>query len=204
MPCLTRSIPRSATLGLSACIYFSSVVFCLGAYQNGSTPPAVPEDYRIGPSDVLAIQVWKEPEVSVPDIVVRVDGKISMPLLGDVDAAGMKPVELQSALVEKLANFINSPVVAVSVKAINSRKVYVIGGVHKEGPLNLTRPMTVLQALNEAGGFVDFARKGRIYVLRKIDGKEQRLPFDYNAVVKGKKLEQNIVLMPDDTIVVPN
>ncbi len=167
------------------------------------SPNALPEAYRIGAGDVLQIAVWKEPEASVPTVVVRVDGKVSLPLIGEVDAAGYTPVELEKVLVEKFSTYIKNPTVTVIAATINSKKVYVVGGVKKEGPVPLVRPMTVLQALNEAGGLVDFAKKRKIYVLRNENGKQAKLPFDYQQVIKGERLEQNVVLLPDDTIIVP-
>jgi polysaccharide export outer membrane protein len=151
----------------------------------------------------LQVVVWKEPDASVPAAVVRVDGKISMPLIAEVDAAGVTPAELEKTLVTSLSKFINHPVVTVIVAAVNSRKVYVVGGVRKEGPILLARPMTVLQAINEAGGLADYARKKKIYVLRNENGRQLKLPFDYEAVTRGERLEQNIALLPDDTIIVP-
>ena len=177
---------------------------CLAADQKRPPVPAVPDDYRIGAGDVLGVLVWREPDASVPEVAVRVDGKITMPLVGDVAAAGLVPTELQASLTEKLSRYINQPVVSVVVKEINSRRIYVTGGVRKEGPISLIRPMTVLQAINEAGGFSEWAKKSKIYVLRKADGKQVKLRFDYKAFLRGKNLEQNIVLMPDDTVVVPD
>ena len=177
---------------------------CLAADQKRPAVPAVPDDYRIGAGDVLGVLVWREPDASVAEVAVRVDGKITMPLIGDVPAAGLVPTELQASLTEKFSRYINQPVVSVAVKAINSRWVYVTGGVHKEGPISLVRPMTVLQAINEAGGFSEWAKKGKIYVLRKAEGKQVKLPFDYKAFLRGKNVEQNILLMPGDTVVVPD
>lgn len=167
------------------------------------SPTVLPEAYRIGAGDVLQIAVWREPEASVPAAVVRVDGKISVPLIDEVDAAGYTPVELEKLLGERFSKYIKNPVVTVIAATINSKRVYVVGGVKKEGPISLIRPMTILQALNEAGGLVDFARKRKIYVLRNENGKQVKLPFDYQTVLKGEHLEQNIELLPDDTIVVP-
>jgi polysaccharide biosynthesis/export protein len=163
----------------------------------------LPEGYQIGAGDVLQILVWREADASVPEAVVRVDGKITLPLIGDVEAAGLAPVELQDLLIKQLSRYLTNPVVTVITKEINSRKVYVAGNVKKEGPIPLIQPMTVLQALNEAGGLGDWASKKKIYVLRNTGGKQVRLPFDYKAVIKGQHLEQNIVVMPNDTIVVP-
>ena len=175
---------------------------CLQA-RGLSLPTVLPEAYRIGAGDVLQIAVWREPEASVPAAVVRVDGKISVPLIDEVDAAGYTPLELEKVLGDRFSKYIKNPVVTVIAATINSKRVYVVGGVKKEGPIPLVRPMTVLQALNEAGGLVDFARKRKIYVLRNENGKQVKLPFDYQTVLKGEHLEQNIELLPDDTIVVP-
>jgi len=196
-------IPRRIRRSTAACALMSLGWLCFAADQKVPAGAAFPEDYRIGVGDVLAVAVWREPEASVPETVVRVDGRIALPLIGDLVAAGLTPAELQSSFAEKLSQYIRQPVVAVVVKAINSRRIYVVGAVRKEGPINLIRPMTVLQAIDEAGGLADFAKKSKIYVLRTVDGKQVKLPFDYKAVVKGSHLEQNIVLMPDDTIFVP-
>jgi polysaccharide export outer membrane protein len=174
-----------------------------GAQQSGAKEPVSPDEYRVGAGDVLQILVWREPDASLPETIVQADGKISVPLIGEVEAAGLTVEELQKSLVEKMDRYIHNAVVTVHAKQINSRKVYVMGAVKKEGPILLMRPMTVLQALNEAGGFTEFAKKKKIYILRKVDGKQQKLPFDYTEVVKGKNLQQNITLMLDDTIVVP-
>ncbi len=174
----------------------------LAAQQQGASKD-LPEGYRIGAGDVLQIVVWREPDASLPDTVVRSDGKISVPLVGEVVAAGLTPEQLKDSLVEKFSHYINNPVVSVHPRQINSRKVYVLGKVKKEGPIPLIRPMTVLQALDEAGGLAEWANKKKIYVLRKDNGKQVKLPFDYRAVIKGQQLDQNIALLPDDTIIVP-
>jgi len=171
--------------------------------QETSKDSALPGEYRIGAGDVLQIVVWREPDASLPGATVRVDGKITVPLIGEVNAAGLTPTELKDLLVEKFSHYINNPVVTVDAREIHSRKIYLVGNVKKEGPVPLSQPMTVLQAINEAGGLGDWANKKKIYVLRKIDGKQVKLPFDYSAVIKGQHLEQNITLLPDDTIVVP-
>src|ERR1700678_3211376 len=181
----------------------AACLFVASAQDKGPKAPAPPEGYRIGAGDVLQILVWKEPDNSLPDAMVRVDGKISAPLIGDVDVAGLTIEQLQTSPVTKLSHYLNSPVVTVYAKQINSRKVYVLGTVKKEGPIPLLRPMTVLQALVEAGGLGEWANRKKIYVLRTVNGKQTKLMFDYGAVIKGKHLEQNIALQPDDTIIVP-
>ena len=169
-----------------------------------ASSPVAPNDpdYKIGPQDVLTITVWKEPDVS-REVPVRPDGKISLPLLNDVDAAGLTPMQLASSLTESLKKFISSPQVTVIVKEINSRRVYVIGEVVRAGTFPLLPKMTVLQIVSSCGGFTQFANPKKIYVLRTKDGKQTKIPFNYKEVVSGKNPEQNIELQPGDTVVVP-
>ena len=163
----------------------------------------VPENYQIGAGDVLQISVWKEPDASVPSVVVRPDGRITMPMLKEVPVIGMTPAEAEKAITDKLVNFISAADVTVIVKEINSKKVYVVGAVKKEGPISYTYRMTILQALSEAGGLTDYAKKKKIYVLRHEGGRDYQLPFDYDAALRGERMELNIPLMPGDTLVVP-
>ena len=182
------------------------------AEKNGTEdPPAeadknrgVPDDYKIGAGDVLQIAVWKEPDVSVPAVVVRSDGKVAMPLLKEVDVLGLTPKQAEQKITEQLAKYIHGVDVTIVVTAVNSKKIYLIGAVKKEGPLPIQYRMTVLQALTEAGGLTDYAKKKKIYVLRNEDGKQYRLPFNYDAVIKGEQMEQNIWLQAGDTVVVPH
>lgn len=168
-----------------------------------SQPAAtVDADYKIGPQDVLRIDVWKEPDIS-RTIPVRPDGKISLPLLNDVQAAGITAMQLAESLRVSLSKYLNSPQVTVTVTEINSRRVYITGEVARAGALPLLPNMTVLQALSSAGGFTQFAKLKNIYVLRTEDGKQVKHPFNYKEVVKGNLPEQNILLQPGDTIVVP-
>lgn len=169
----------------------------------GTVNRGVPDDYQIGAGDVLEINVWKEPDASVRGVVVRPDGKISMPLLKEVSVVGLTPVELEKLITGRLTDLINSPDVTIVVTGINSKKIYVQGKVKKEGPIPYTYRMTVMQALSEAGGLTDYAKKKGIYVLRNENGKEFRLPFDYAAVLKGQHMELNVQLVPGDMIVVP-
>ena len=171
--------------------------------HSGPRAMNVPPDYRIGAGDVLQIIVWKEPDASVPAVVVRADGKITVPLLKEVHVAGMTPAELEKMLAERLGQIVLGADVTVVPRDISSVKIYLLGGVRKEGPVLLTRTMTVLQAITEAGGLSEYAKRKKIYVLRNQNGKQVRLPFDYNAVIRGEHIEQNVMLMPDDTIVVP-
>jgi len=158
-------------------------------------------DYVIGADDTLHISVWKEPELS-ETLPVRPDGKISMPLLNDVTAAGLTPLQLKDSITEKLKKYVADPRVTVVVTGMNSRRVFVTGEVNHTGPMNLLPHMTMLQALAQAG-FTQFANPKAIYLLRTENGKQQKIPFNYKEVVKGNHPEQNIELKPGDTIVVP-
>lgn len=161
----------------------------------------VGSDYVIGADDTLHISVWKEPDLT-ETLPVRPDGKISMPLLNDVTAAGLTPLQLKDTITEMLKKYIADPRVTVVVTGMNSRRVFVTGEVTHTGPMNLLPHMTVLQALAQAG-FTQFANPKAIYLLRTQNGKQQKLPFNYKDVVKGNHPEQNIELRPGDTIVVP-
>jgi len=164
----------------------------------------VADDYRIGEGDILQISVWRQPEASVESAVVRPDGKVSMPLIKEISIAGLTPIQAEKAVREQMSSFINVPDVAVVVKEIHSKKVYVVGAVNKPGPLPYTYQMTVLQAISEASGLTDYAKRKKIYVLRKEGTKETRLPFNYDAVIKGEHTEQNVQLQAGDTLVIPN
>ncbi len=158
-------------------------------------------DYVIGADDVLHISVWKETDLT-NTLPVRPDGKISMPLLDDVQAAGLTPMQLANSLTEKLKKFIADPRVTVVVTQMNSQRIYVLGEVTHTGAMTLTPNMTVLQAIASAG-FTQFANTKGIYVLRTEGGKQQKFPFNYKQVVKGEAMNENIELKPGDTIVVP-
>jgi len=161
----------------------------------------VAPDYVIGADDTLHISVWKEPELT-ETLPVRPDGKISMPLLNDVTAAGLTPLQLRDEITERLKKYIADPRVTVVVTGMNSRRVFATGEVLHTGPMTLLPHMTVLQALAQAG-FSQFANPKAIYLLRVENGKQQKIPFNYKEVVKGNHPEQNIELKPGDTIVVP-
>lgn len=167
-------------------------------HQPANTDP----NYVIGGQDVLDISVWKEPDLtrSVP---VRPDGKISLPLLNDVQAAGLTPSQLAAQITESLKKFVTNPQVTVIVSAINSQRVYILGEVNRAGAYPLLPQMNVLQALSSAGGFTQFANPKKIYVMRTTNGKQEKYPFNYNNVIKGKDADENIVLLPGDTIVIP-
>lgn len=159
-------------------------------------------DYIIGPEDSLSINVWKEAELSHA-VQVRPDGKISLPLLNDLQAAGLSPQQLAASITEKLRKFISEPQVTVIVTSILSRRIYIMGEVAKPGAVPLLHGMTVLQALSGSGAFSQFADTRKIYILRNENGKQVKYSFNYKEVIKGRHTEQNIELKPGDTIVVP-
>jgi polysaccharide export outer membrane protein len=172
--------------------------------QAAPAPEGEPSEYRIGAGDVLRISVWKEPDASVDGVAVRFDGKISLPLVKEIQVIGLTPRELEELLAREFSRyFLSSPEVSVIVKEINSQKIYLVGGVVRPGSILLRTPMTVLQVLAEAGGLTDYAKRKKIYLLRKNGDKESRILFNYEAVLRGDNPEQNIPVRPGDTIVVP-
>ncbi|HZP07540.1 MAG TPA: polysaccharide biosynthesis/export family protein [Terracidiphilus sp.] len=161
-------------------------------------------NFVIGNSDLLSINVWNEPDLKQQSIPVRSDGKISLPLIGDVQAAGLTPLQLQQDIATKLRSYITQPDVTVIVQQINSQKYNILGRVIKPGSYSLSATTTVLDAIAQAGGFQDFAKQKDIYILRaNANGGQTRIAFNYKDVIRGKHPEQNIRLEPHDTIVVP-
>lgn len=169
-----------------------------------AAPKAATQDpnYVIGPQDVLDISVWKEPELT-RELPVRPDGKISIPLLSDVQAAGLTPTQLAAKVSTDLKKFVTNPQVTVIVTQINSQRVYILGEVGRAGAYPLLPQMTVLQALSSAGGLTLFANSKKIYVLRQVNGKSEKYAFNYREVLGGKRTDENIELKAGDTIVVP-
>jgi polysaccharide biosynthesis/export protein len=170
---------------------------------EGASIKAHDASFIIGNSDVLAISVWKEPDLT-KTVPVRSDGKISLPLVGEMQAAGRTPMQLEGEITDKLKSFITSPVVSVLVQQVNSKKFNILGEVVKPGSYSISVAPTVIDAIATAGGFRDFAKKTGVYILRKgPDGREMRLSFNYKEFVKGKNPEQNVRLEPNDSIIVP-
>jgi len=159
-------------------------------------------EYKIGAQDVLKIDVWKEDQLS-RTVPVRPDGKITLPLLNDVQAAGLSPMQLSLTIRDGLKKYLNEPQVSVTVTEINSRRIYVTGEVVRAGAYPLFPDMTVLQALSTSGGFTQFARVKSIYLLRTESGKQVKHPFNYKDAISGNKPQDNLVLEPGDVIVVP-
>ena len=158
--------------------------------------------YRIGPGDELEILVWREPDVS-RTVQVRPDGRISLPLVDDIQAAGKTPLELKRDISEALASFVDNPSVYVLLQGNGSKKIYVLGKVQEPGEFILEKRITVLQAIALAGGFVEWAKKDDIVIVRNQNGEQERLEFDFDDVISGDEIEKNIELIPDDVVVVP-
>ena len=173
---------------------FSWVVLSMAQQEN--------PDYLIGPNDILNIHVWREPELT-RDVTVTPDGRITFPLIGNIMAQGKTVTELKEIIAEKLKNFVTAPEVTVIVNESRSRIIYVIGQVNTPGPYPLAPSMTVLQALSAAGGFSEWADTKNIMIVRRQDGKDIQLRFNHKKFISGKDLKQNILLKPNDTVVVP-
>jgi polysaccharide biosynthesis/export protein len=159
-------------------------------------------NYVIGPEDELIISVWKEPDIS-RTVPVRPDGKISIALLNDVQATGRTPMQLGSDITEKLKNFISEPQVTVIVTKINSQRIFVVGEVQRTGSYTLLPNMSAVDAISSAGGFTPFAKRTKIYIVRKEDGKTISIPFNYKQVVRNHRSELDVPLKPGDRVVVP-
>ena len=172
--------------------------------QTATPTPAVAsaaDSYVIGASDVLKITVWKQPALS-GSLLVRPDGMVSMPLLGDVQASGLTPMQLGAQIATKLEKFMQAPEVSVVLTEINSKVIYLLGEVGKKGPVKMTPGMTLLEAISRGDGLTDFANSKKIYILRDEAGKHQKIPVHYKQALKGDP-DSNLALQPGDTIVVP-
>lgn len=215
MSSLSFTLVRPTLVG---CIFFAVVSAMgsdgarpVGALDSTQASPAsqsakatAGSDYIIGPSDVLSIDVWKDTELTRAAVLVRPDGKISLPLIGELEVSGLTALTVQHLIVQKLKEYISNPQVAVIVQEVKSRAYTVLGKIAHPGSFPLGKPTTVLEAIAIAGGFQDFAKSNKIYILRPVDGgSTKRLPFDYKNVIKGRHLEENVTLMNGDTIVVP-
>lgn len=179
------------------------------ASSAGKTVFAAPKskgeekNYTLGYGDVIDVLVWKEPDFTVENIVVRLDGKITLPLVNDIRAQGQTPRQLKAHLEIVLRKYIESPVVTVLLKEARSRRFYILGEIAQTGEYALTKELTVLQAFALAGGFTEWARKKEIFVLRRGEGKDTVIPVNYLDIISGKDLKGNLVIQADDTIVVP-
>ena len=186
------------------------------APQSGPLPPKAPwrpaasasdvqaiPDYVIGPDDVLSVMFWRDANMSTSEVLVRPDGKISLPLLNDIQAAGLTPEQLRDKLEVKASGYIADPTATILVRQINSRRVYVTGRVASPGQYQLPTSMTVLQLIAMAGGLQEFAKSKEIVVVRTDEGNTKSLRFNYDDVVKQKNLHQNVALKPGDIVIVP-
>lgn len=215
-----KNISGRILIALSVCVLLSCVMWSqakpgsaavsnnpitpANGNPSSSAPPA-PHDntYVIGKDDVLAVNVWKEPEIS-RSVPVRSDGKISLPLVGEIQAAGETPLKLEQGIAARLKSYIEEPEVTVIVQEIKSQNYNILGMVNKAGSFPLLGSITVLDAIAAAGGFKDFAKQKNIYILRQNpDGSQSRLPFNYKEVIKGHNSAQNVMVQARDTIVVP-
>jgi polysaccharide biosynthesis/export protein len=206
MTTLANSFSKCCLVVVSGGLLLTSCLWAQSANPSSDTSPASKghdNSFIIGDDDVLSINVWKEPDIS-KSVPVRSDGKISLPLVGEVQAAGDTPLKLEQEIAARLKNYISEPEVTVMVQQVNSQKFNILGQINKPGSYPLTNSPTVLDAIAVAGGFRDFAKQKSIYVLRQnTDGTQTRLPFNYKEVVKGQNTAQNIKLQPRDTVVVP-
>lgn len=168
---------------------------------TGAPASHLPE-YRIGPGDVLGVLFWRDKELTT-DVVVRPDGRISLPVMNEMDVVGLSTEDLRARITERARKYVADPIVSVVVRQINSRFVFITGKVNKPGPYQLYGPMSVLQLIAMAAGIQEYADKSGIVIVRDENGKQQRLPFSYDDVVKRGVLSQNIMLRPGDTVVVP-
>jgi len=201
---------RNIAVVISTVVILSSVVLAQnspakdeakGPSSAKAPMPQASASYVIGPEDTLYVNVWKEPDLTAT-LPVRADGMISLPLLNDVQAAGLTPMQLAASLTDKLKKYVADPRVTVTVTQMNSQRVYVTGEVAHSGAMALTPDMTVLQALSSAG-FTQFANTKGIYVLRSENGQQKKYPVNYKKLIKGEDSASNILLKPGDTIVVP-
>lgn len=172
------------------------------ADHPAGTAVEVPADYVVGESDSLNITVWKERDLN-QTVMVRPDGKISYPFVNEIKVSGLTPTQIQALLEEHLKSYLVAPHVTVTVTEIRSRVVYITGEVAKPGVYPLLSPLNVLQLIAKANGLNGYARRNKIFVLRQVDGRQVRFPFNYDQVVRGKEASQNIELRPGDTVVVP-
>jgi polysaccharide biosynthesis/export protein len=212
---VTKRIAAYPVLSVLALLLVSVGAFAQSGPASQPPSPATATDkrpsgkahsdnsYVIGANDALAIDVWKEPNVSRA-VSVRSDGKISLPLVGELQASGQTPQQLEQEITKRLQSYISEPEVTVIVSESKSQKVNILGMVAHPGAFLLTSSTTVLDAVAMAGGFKDFAKQKSVYVLRQApDGTQQKIPFNYKDVIKGKNPEQNIRLQSGDTVVVP-
>jgi polysaccharide biosynthesis/export protein len=199
---LTIAAPAFAQAQKPAATAQSMPATAAAAAAPRPTDPVVPPGYVIGPDDMLSIVYWKDKDMS-SDAQVRPDGRIALPLINEVQAAGLTPEQLREKLTEESKKYMEDASITVVVRQINSRKVFITGEVNKPGPYALTSPTSVMQLISLAGGLREYANSKKIIIMRTENGRSFSLPFNYREVASGKRLEQNVQLKPGDTVVVP-
>ena len=177
-------------------------ILSLSCWTDHCLARAESPSYVVGPSDILNIYVWKEPELT-QDVTVMSDGRITFPLIGEIMAQGQSVTALKETITEKLRAYVTAPEVTVILRESHSRRIYTVGKLNRPGAYPLAADMTVLQAISTAGGFAEWAETKNILIIRRTDKREMQLRFDYEGFIGGKKVEENIILQPNDTIVVP-
>lgn len=190
---------RAALTSLAILIGLMIGIFPANAQESKNGTPG----YIIGAGDVLEIVTWKEPDFSRNEIIVRLDGNISFPLLDDVYAAGLTPTQLKRRIETKLKNYVASPSVTVTVRNAASKRFYILGEIRNTGEYPLVKKLTILQAFALAGGFTEWASKKEIILFRRESGKEKVIRINYKDILKGKDFSQNVFIKTDDTIIVP-
>jgi polysaccharide biosynthesis/export protein len=222
--CRSKSIDKNRVHGVHGvravlwCLVLASTAFAQGQKPGATaqsapaiaaaaaaprpTDPVIPPGYVIGTDDVLSIVYWKDKDMSA-DAKVRPDGRIALPLINEVQAAGLTPEQLHKKLTEESKKYMEDANITVVVREINSRKAFITGEVNKPGPYPLTAPTTVMQLISMAGGLREYADAKKIMIMRNDNGRQISLPFNYKDVASGKRLQQNIELKPGDTVVVP-
>jgi polysaccharide export outer membrane protein len=189
-------------------IVFSNGKVCSGAEKSSvlkgrSATKDVPGIYTIGHGDVLEIVTWKEPDLSRDSVLVRIDGRITFPLLGDIQASGLTPMQLKYDMEAGLKKFVDNPIVTVTLREAVSQRFYILGEVEEPGEYNILKGLTVLQALALAGGFTEYANKSEIILFRHEKGKNRIIKVNYKKIIKGKDFSHNVFLKANDTIIVP-
>ena len=184
---------------------FGVIFFCLAPHTFGqdTAGETEPQEYTIGSGDVLDIITWKEVDFSREELFVRIDGKVTFPLLGDIQAAGRTPQQLKEDIQKRLQTYVGNPVVTVTVRVPGSQKFYILGEVVRTGEYNLTKHLTIIQAFALAGGFTEWASKDEIILFRRENGKEKIIRVDYKKIIKGEEFNNNIYIKANDTIIVP-
>jgi polysaccharide export outer membrane protein len=188
---------------LALTLVLNNSQLCIAAEKTSWSKWVSVESYRIGSGDVLEIITWKEPDFSREEVLVRIDGKITFPLLGDIQASDRTPLQIKKDIEKGLKDFVDSPIVTVTVRNPGSQKFYILGEVQKTGEYVIIKNLTVLQAFALAGGFTDWASKKEIILFRKEDGKDKIIRINYKNIVQGRDFRQNIQLRADDIIIVP-